>query len=90
MNEHAFLFQKFSRYLTVMLAAWLHSQLHSQSCKQVSCENTAVFQILLPLKWQAAFALKNLSNSSIVIVLYFSVVLPFLFLCLAILVYLFA
>lgn len=67
-----------------------HIQLHSQSRKQVSCENMAVFQTLLPLKWQAALALKNLSNSSIVIVLCFSVVIPFLFLCLAILVYFFA
>lgn len=49
----------------------------------------AVFQTLLPLQWQAALALENLLNSRLVIVLYFSVVLPFLFLCLAILVYLF-
>lgn len=47
----------------------------------------AVFQTLLPLQWQAALALENLSYSRLVIVLYFSVALPFLFLCLAILVY---
>lgn len=42
----------------------------------------SVFQILLLLEWEGALSLENMSNSSIVIVLYFSVTPPFLSLCL--------
>lgn len=62
-----------------MLAAWLRTQLHSPSCKHVSCENMAVFQIALPWKWPAVFAPENLPESSVVVVRCFSVAPPFLF-----------
>lgn len=77
--KHTFLLWMFSGCLAVMLAACLRSQLHSPSCKQVSCKNMAVIQIVLPWKWPAAFAPENLPESSVVVAWCFSVVPPFLF-----------